>query len=235
MLVRLQKFLANAGVASRRAAEELIVAGRVSVNGAQASVLGTKIDPQRDEVAVDGVVVKPKKKLYIALHKPPGYICTRRDPEKRRTIYDLIPDEWENLYNVGRLDRASEGLILLTNDGDFCLRVSHPRYGVTKTYIVRVSGRVEKDILEKLCKGVYDRGERLKALNARLVSANNTSSIVEVELNEGKNREIRRLFQILGFKVIRLIRIKIGKIKLGELPPGKWRALTEAEIKTLLG
>lgn len=235
MLVRLQKFLANAGVASRRAAEELIVAGRVSVNGAQASVLGTKIDPQRDEVAVDGVVVKPKKKLYIALHKPPGYICTRRDPEKRRTIYDLIPDEWGNLYNVGRLDRASEGLILLTNDGDFCLRVSHPRYGVTKTYIVRVSGRVEKDILEKLCKGVYDRGERLKALNARLVSANNTSSIVEVELNEGKNREIRRLFQILGFKVIRLIRIKIGKIKLGELPPGKWRALTEAEIKTLLG
>ncbi len=234
MLERLQKFLASAGVASRRAAEELIISGRVSVNGEPCTVLGTKIDPAKDKVAVDGVTVKPKKKLYIALHKPAGYICSRNDPHQRRTIYDLLPPEWRNLYNVGRLDRASEGLIFLTNDGDFCLRLTHPRYGVTKTYIVRVSGRVEKSNLEKLCKGVYHRGERLRALKARLLSANNTNSIVEMELNEGKNREVRRLFQAIGFKVNRLIRTSIGKIKLGELPPGKWRTLTEGEIKSLL-
>lgn len=234
MLVRLQKYLASAGVASRRAAEELIVSGRVSVNGEVCTVLGSKIDPDKDEVAVDGIEVKPKKKVYVALHKPPGYICTRKDPESRKTIHDLLPPEWSNLYTVGRLDRASEGLIFLTNDGDFCLKLTHPRYGVVKTYIVTVSGKIEKTHLEKICKGVYHSGERLRALKARLISANNTNSIVEVELNEGKNREVRRIFEAIGFKVKRLVRTKIGQIKLGELPPGKWRKLTEPEIKSLL-
>ncbi|MGC8742940.1 MAG: pseudouridine synthase [Verrucomicrobiia bacterium] len=235
MLVRLQKFLADAGVASRRASEQLILEGRVSVNGRAVSVLGTKVDPQQDKVAVDGVVVKPKKKLYIALHKPRGYICTRRDPEQRKTIYDLIPAEWANLYNVGRLDRASEGLIFLTNDGEFCLRLTHPRYGITKTYIAQVTGRIEKPFLEKICKGVYHSGERLRALKAKLISANNTNSVVEVELNEGKNREVRRLFEAIGFRVNKLVRTKIGNINLGQLPAGKWRVLTESEIKSLLG
>jgi 23S rRNA pseudouridine2605 synthase len=232
--MRLQKYLASAGVASRRAAEELIVSGRVSVNGQVCTVLGTKIDPDKDEVAVDGLEVKPKKKVYVALHKPPGYICTRKDPESRKTIHELLPPEWSNLYTVGRLDRASEGLIFLTNDGDFCLKLTHPRYGVVKTYIVTVAGRIEKTHLEKICKGVYHSGERLRAIKAVLISANNTNSIVEVELNEGKNREVRRIFEAIGFKVKRLVRTKIGQIKLGELPPGKWRKLTETEIKTLL-
>ncbi len=234
MLVRLQKFLANAGVSSRRAAEGLIVSGKVNVNGEPAIVLGTKIDPDKDVVAVNGVLIKPKKRLYIVLHKPPGYICSRKDPESRNTIYELIPPEWGNLYNVGRLDRSSEGLIFLTNDGEFCLRLTHPRYGITKTYIARVSGRVEKPVLEKICKGVYHRGERLRALKAKLISANSTNSVVELELNEGKNREVRRLFEAVGFKVNKLVRIKIGNIKLGELPSGKWRILTESEIKSLL-
>ncbi|MCX7872712.1 MAG: rRNA pseudouridine synthase [Verrucomicrobiae bacterium] len=234
MLVRLQKYLASAGIDSRRGAEELILSGRVSVNGEVCSVLGTKIDPEKDEVAVDGLEVKPKKKVYIALHKPPGYICTRKDPEERKTIYYLLPHEWNNLYTVGRLDRASEGLIFLTNDGDFCLKLTHPRYGIAKTYIVTVWGRVEKTHLEKICKGVYHSGERLRVLKARLISANNTNSIVEVELNEGKNREVRRIFEAIGFDVKRLVRTKIGNIKLGELPSGKWRKLTNAEIKYLL-
>lgn len=234
MLVRLQKYIASAGVTSRRKAEELILEGRVSVNGEVCRVLGTKIDPEKDEVMVDGQRVKPKKRLYVALHKPPGYICTRRDPQKRKTIFDLLPPEWGNLYPVGRLDRASEGLIFLTNDGEFCLRLTHPRYGITKTYIAHIEGRIERDILERLCKGVYHSGEKLRATRARLMSANNTSSVVELELKEGKNREVRRLFQAVGFKVVKLIRTKIGSIKLGELPQGKWRVLTETEIKSLL-
>lgn len=234
MLVRLQKYIASAGVTSRRKAEELILEGRVSVNGEVCRVLGTKIDPEKDEVMVDGQRVKPKKRLYVALHKPPGYICTRRDPQKRKTIFDLLPPEWGNLYPVGRLDRASEGVIFLTNDGEFCLRLTHPRYGITKTYIAHIEGRIERDVLERLCKGVYHSGEKLRATRARLMSANNTSSVVELELKEGKNREVRRLFQAVGFKVVRLIRTKIGSIKLGELPQGKWRVLTETEIKSLL-
>src|SRR5829696_3344689 len=131
-MVRLQKFLAEAGVASRRASERVIYEGRVSVNGQTVTELGTKIDPARDKVSVDGRALKPKRKLYIALNKPPGYICTRRDPESRKIITELIPAEWSNLVPVGRLDCASEGLIFLTNDGDFCLKLTHPRYGVRK-------------------------------------------------------------------------------------------------------
>ena len=141
-MVRLQKFLAEAGVASRRAGEQIILAGRVAVNGCPVNQLGTKIDPARDRVSVDGMPVKARRKLYVALNKPRGYICSRHDPLRRRRVADLLPEEWTNLYTVGRLDFDTEGLLFLTNDGDFANHVAHPRYGVPKTYVAEVKGKV---------------------------------------------------------------------------------------------
>ncbi len=233
-MVRLQKFLADAGVASRRASEQIILGGRVAVNGQPVQALGTKIDPAHDRVTVDGTLVKTKRKLYIAVNKPAGFICSRKDPVHRRTVGELLPKEWTNLYPVGRLDYSSEGLLFLTNDGDFCLRLTHPRYGVRKKYVATVEGRVEFDVISRLTRGVTHEGELLKAERARLLSANNSHSIVEVELAEGKYREVRRLFEAQGLKVNHLRRTQIGRIKLGDLPVGKWRTLTGPEIKSLL-
>jgi 23S rRNA pseudouridine2605 synthase len=233
-VVRLQKFLADAGVASRRASEAIITEGRVEVNGKVVRQLGVKIDPAADRVVVDGLPLKSKKKIYVAVHKPRGFVCTRQDELGRRTVLDLLPREWSHLYPVGRLDRESEGLIFVTNDGDFALRLTHPRYGVRKQYVATVTGRVEREMLARFTKGVEHEGETLKAEKTRLVDANNSHSIVELELAEGRNREVRRLFESQGLEVERLQRRQIGPIKLGELPPGKWRTLTETEIKSLL-
>jgi 23S rRNA pseudouridine2605 synthase len=234
MQVRLQKFLAEAGVASRRAAEPIILDGRVAVNGRPVRRLGTKVDPDRDEVTVDGQPVRVKRKLYVALHKPAGCVCSRRDERGRPTIHDLLPKEWQNLHSVGRLDFDSEGLIFLTNDGQFALCLTHPRYGVRKKYVATVEGGVEEAKLERFLRGVWNAGEKLQARAVRLVSSSRARSVVELELSEGKNREVRRLFESLGMTVKRLQRIQIGKIKLGELKPGRWRILTETEIRTLL-
>ena len=234
MLVRLQKFLAEAGVASRRASEQIILAGRVRVNGEVVRELGTKIHPSQDKVSVDDTPLKSRRKIYVALHKPPGYLATRHDPLARPIVGQLLPLEWKSLFPVGRLDNDSEGLIFLTNDGEFSLRLTHPRYGTRKTYLVSVKGRVERATLQKFIEGVQDCGETLRAQKAKLISANNSQSVVELELSEGKNREIRRLFASQGLTILRLIRTRIGPIKLGELPPGKWRTLTEPEIKSLL-
>ena len=233
-MVRLQKFLAEAGVASRRASEQVIVAGRVTVNGAVAVQLGAKVDPQHDEVAVDGRVVARKRKLYIAVNKPPGFVCTRGTEDERKKIGDLLPREWTELFSVGRLDYQSEGLIFLTNDGDFCLKLTHPRYAIPRIYVAWVEGRVTPEMLRNFTQGVVSAGEKLQARRARLISANNSNSIVELELTEGKNREVRRLFETQNLAVRRLQRVQIGPIKLGQLPVGKWRALTEPEIKSLL-
>ena len=233
-MVRLQKFLAEAGVASRRACELVITEGRVRVNGKAVTLLGTKVNPDRDEVTVDGTPLRVKRKLYIALNKPPGYVCTRKDELNRRTIHDLLPREWDNLHSVGRLDADSEGLIFLTNDGDFTLKLTHPRYGVRKKYIALVEGRVEPPLLKKFTAGVMHEGDLLKAEKVKLLSANNSHSEVELELAEGKNREVRRLFETIGLVVVRLARVQVGKIPIAELPAGKWRTLTETEIKSLL-
>jgi len=234
-VVRLQKFLAEAGVASRRASEEIIQAGRVRINGEVIRQLGTKVDPASDRVEVDNRAVRTRRKHYVALHKPHGFVCSRRDEFGRPTIYKLLPAEWSNLYSVGRLDYATEGLIFLTNDGEFSLRLTHPRYGVRKKYLATVEGRVTDATLKEFLKGLRLEGERLKAEQARLVTASNSQSVVELELAEGKNREVRRLFESQSLSVKRLLRTQIGKIKLGELRPGKWRTLTEPEIKSLLG
>jgi 23S rRNA pseudouridine2605 synthase len=234
MQSRLQKFLADAGVASRRAGEQFILEGRVAVNGEMVRSLGTKVDPIHDQVFVDGKPVRAKRKLYLALHKPRGCVCSHQDERGRPTIYELLPREWQFLSSVGRLDFNSEGLIFLTNDGQFALRLTHPRYGVRKKYEATVDGAVERDLLEKFTRGVFDAGEKLRAERARLIFATKSQSVVELELSEGKNREVRRLFESQGLAVKRLQRTQIGKIKLGELKPGRWRTLTEIEIKTLL-
>ena len=232
-MVRLQKYLADAGVASRRAGEQFILEGRVTVNGQVIRLLGSKVDPDHDSVAVDGKFVRAKKLVYVALNKPPGCVCSRKDELNRPTIYELLPREWDTVQSVGRLDYNSEGLIFLTNDGQFALRLTHPRYGVRKKYLVSVEGEVTPAMLELFKRGIFHEGEKLKALSARIVSGTRHKSVVELELGEGKNREVRRLFESQAITVKKLQRTQIGKIKLGELKLGKWRTLNAVEIKTL--
>lgn len=234
MLVRLQKLLADAGIASRRASEKLILDGRVRVNGAVVAVLGTRVDPDHDRVEADGALIKQRKKLYIAVHKPKGFVCSMSDPEGRRLIGDLLPREWNNLKPVGRLDFKSEGLIFMTNDGDFSLRLTHPRYGIAKHYRVTLPVAVDIEMVHRLTDGIFSDGERLKAERARIVKSGQKGAILDLVLREGKNREIRRMFEAQGIFVERLVRTQIGPIKLGELPEGRWRTLTEAEIKSLI-
>ena len=233
-MVRLQKFLADAGIASRRAGEQIILAGRVAVNGERVKELGARVDPDHDRVAVDGQPVRVRRKLYVALNKPPGVVCSHKDEFDRATVYGLLPKEWGHLHSVGRLDYQSEGLIFLTNDGEFSLHLTHPRYGVRKKYLATVEGRAGLEALGQFTQGVWYQGERLKAERARVVSAGQAQSVVELELAQGKYREVRRLFESQRLRVTRLQRVQIGKIKLGELRLGKWRTLTEPEIKSLM-
>ena len=233
-LKSLDRIFSKAGITSRSEARKWISAGRVRVNGQPVRVLGAKVDPGRDAVTLDGKPVRARRKLYVALHKPAGYVCSRRDELGRPTVYDLLPKEWQNLHSVGRLDFNTEGLLFLTNDGQFALCLTHPRYGVGKKYVATVEGAVNQAILERFLRGVWHAGEKLQARAARLISAGRKRSVVELELAEGKNREVRRLFESQGLTLKRLQRTQIDKIKLGELKPGRWRALTETEIKTLL-
>jgi 23S rRNA pseudouridine2605 synthase len=196
--------------------------------------LGTKVNPPHDKITLDGQPLRVRRKIYVALNKPPGMVCSRKDELNRPTIYDLLPKEWRHLHSVGRLDYNSEGLLFLTNDGEFSLRLTHPRYGVCKKYLATVEGRVEEQVLRKFTQGIWYQGERFKAEKTRLVSCSNARSIVELELAEGKYHEVRRLFESQARSVKRLQRVQIGKIALGELRPGKWRTLTEPEIKSLL-
>lgn len=231
---RLQKFLAQAGVASRRTCESLIVAGRVAVNGETITLLGTRVDPLTDEVRLDDEPIRQRRTLrHLALHKPRGCVTTRSDDRDRLTIMDLLPPEWADLYPVGRLDKDSEGLIFLTNDGDFCLRVSHPRHGILKTYQVTTRSRVRPDQLQAMLRGVFDRGERLCAQSARILFTRAHGSVVEMVLTEGRNREIRRLFRSQDLQIHRLKRIRIGSVELGTLPAGRWRQLTRVEVGSL--
>ncbi len=233
-MVRLQKLLADAGVASRRASEALIRDGRVAVNGVTVQELGSKVDPTKDQVTVEGRLIRPRRKIYLALNKPRGLVCSRKDELGRPTIYELLPKEWGHLHSVGRLDFNSEGLLFLTNDGEFSLRLTHPRYGVSKKYLATVDGQVDEAMLRRFVQGVWFQGEKLKIERGHVVTASHSQSTVELSLAEGKYREVRRLFESQGRTVKRLQRVQVGKIKLGELRPGRWRTLTEVEIKSLL-
>ena len=234
MKIRLQKFLSEAGVASRRQGEKLIVAGKITVDGQVVRLLGTKVDPAKHQIAINGKLIRAKAKRFLALNKPPKILCTRQDTHNRSTVFDLLPNDFGHLFTIGRLDSDSEGLVLLTNDGEFCQAVAHPRHRMPKTYHVTLAKRIDSVVLKSLTTGLNDDGDFLKAKHAKLLYANNTRSQVELVLEEGKNREIRRMFKVLGYRVLLLQRIAVGPVKLGELPLGKWRVLSQAEITSCL-
>lgn len=232
--MRLQKYLSRAGVASRRAAEALIVSGRVRVNGQVVTELGVKVDPERDEVAVDGRRVRLARPVWIALHKPTGYVSTRKDPEGRPTIYDLLPEKYHGLFYVGRLDLNSEGLLLLTNQGDVAHRLMHPSYEIERVYDVVVRGEVGDEAIARLREGVEleDGIARAVRVKLRRPPQQGTSRLV-LTLKEGRNREVRRMLRAVGHGVIRLRRIRYGPVKLGDLESGAWRRLRREEVDAL--
>ncbi|HUJ71218.1 MAG TPA: pseudouridine synthase [Verrucomicrobiae bacterium] len=234
MLVRLQKYLAEAGVASRRRCEQLIEDGCVSVNGQTARVLGTKIDPDRDSVAVNGKPVVLERKIYIALNKPAGFLCTNHDTQGRKRAVDLLPRSLPRLYTVGRLDKDTEGLLFLTNDGTFSLRLTHPRYKMSKTYLVEVEGEVENVGIAHLLRGVRSEGEMLHAEKIFQVRTRTNTTELRLVLNEGRNRQIRRMMAAIGHPVKRLVRLAVGPVELGNLATSQWRHLTHEEVYQLM-
>lgn len=235
MTDRIQKVLSAAGYCSRRKAEELIENGKVTVNGHRAS-LGDKMDPKKDVVAVGGERVHietRREKLYFALNKPRGYVTTLSDELDRKCVADLMSDVGERLYPVGRLDRESEGLLIMTNDGDLANKVTHPSRGVTKLYRVSVSPSADEEQLSALASGATIEGLELRPSSVRVTGDGPDRTVLEIALKEGKNREIRRLCEYAGLTVTRLKRTSIGPVKLGALPAGKYRELTKQELSAL--
>jgi pseudouridine synthase len=235
---RLQKILSAAGVASRRLSEELITQGRVSVNGQTVTELGTKADPAVDEIKVDGRRIKTEqRRRYILLYKPRGYITSRSDPEGRPTVMDLMRAVKEYIYPVGRLDYDSEGLLLLTNDGDLAARLTHPRHEVEKVYEARVKGVPDERTLERLERGVPIDGRRTAPAKIRasepFARGSGEQTIVEISIHEGRQRQVRKMFEAFGHPVVRLRRVRIGPIEDPEIPAGHWRELTPQEVTKL--
>jgi 23S rRNA pseudouridine2605 synthase len=230
---RLQKILARAGFASRRGAERLMLEGRVTVNGEIARELGTKADLSADDVRVDGVRVKaPRAPVYIVLNKPRGFVTTRQDPEGRPTVMDLVPAV-PGLFPVGRLDVTTEGLILLTNDGAFAERVSHPRYEVPRVYHAKVHRVPDPPTLERLRRGLRVEGDFMSVDRARVIEADN-NAWVEVALHEGRQHEVKRLLEAVGHPVSKLRRVSFGPVTVKGLEPGQFRPLTPAEVAGFL-
>jgi len=221
-------------VCSRRASESLILGGHVAVNGKSVTLLGTKINPNIDYVEVDGQLVHPQRKLYIALHKPRYVVSSCKDPQGRSTVLDLLPPELQRVYPVGRLDYDSEGLLLLTSDGEFCNKITHPSSQISKIYYVEVQGAISEAVIGKMLQGVKHEGDLLKAVEVEVFKINNTRTSLAITLHEGKTREIRRMLDTLGQIVLTLRRIQVGPVKLNKLALGKWRALTQSEINSLL-
>lgn len=235
---RLQKLLSGAGIASRRAAEDLIRQGRVSLNGRTVTELGTKADLTRDEIKVDGRRVKGITRYrYLLLNKPRGYVTTRSDPQKRRTVMSLLGDIREYVYPVGRLDYDSEGLLLLTNDGDLAAALTHPSHEVERVYKVEVVGVPDQRAIERLQKGVVLDGKRTAPAEVRVARGDRdrsaTSATLMMTIHEGRNRQVRRMCEVVGHPVERLTRVRIGPLTEGGLRPGQVRDLTAAEVQKL--
>jgi 23S rRNA pseudouridine2605 synthase len=229
---RLQKILAHAGVASRREAERLISQGRVRVNGQVVTQLGTSASPQDDKIEVDGAAIKPPETLeYHLLNKPPGVVTTVRDPQHRPTVVSLLHGVRARVYPVGRLDADSEGLLLLTNDGELAHRLTHPRFGVEKEYAVELAAPASRQQLDRIRQGIESQGERLRPQRLELEAGERSQ--VSVVLAEGKKREVRRMFEAVGQRVVRLQRVRFGPLGLGDLEPGQHRPLTKEEIEQL--
>jgi len=233
--IRLNKIIADAGIASRRAADQLILEGRVSVDGQVVLELGNKFDPEFSDIKVDGESLNVNKsKTYLAFHKPAGVISTMSDPEGRSNLGDYFKDRKDRLYHVGRLDKDSEGLILLTNDGELAHRATHPSYGLEKRYLVEIEGEFNKQLSDQLLQGVRledGLARAVKVVHARAVSKNH--HWVEITIHEGRYHIIRRLIESLGLKVMRLIRLDFGPITLGEMKPGRHRVLNSQEMTNL--
>ncbi|MBR6029156.1 MAG: rRNA pseudouridine synthase [Clostridia bacterium] len=233
-MMRLQKYLALCGVASRRASEKLIAEGKVTVNGRTVREMGVQVDETSDKVCVSGKPVKPEnEKHYLAYHKPLGEMTTVTDPEGRATVMDKFRDYPVRLFPVGRLDYDSEGLLLLTNDGEMMQHLLHPSHEVPKEYLCRVMGRVGEEQLRRLRAGVSIDERLTSPADARLVRYEGENSVLLVTIHEGRNRQVRRMIEAVGHEVTALRRVGFGPIKLGDLPRGMWRKLTEAEVRRL--
>lgn len=233
---RLQKILAQAGVASRRKCEELILAGAVEVNGEKVTTLGTKADANVDAITVNGKPIRSEKKIYVMLNKPKGVITSAKDPQGRKVVSDFLPGIKERVYPVGRLDYDTEGLLLLTNDGEFANLLTHPKHHVPKTYYATVKGVPHGSALEKLQQGIMLEDGMTAPANIEYQDVNMEAkeATISITIHEGRNRQVRRMFEAIGHKVIKLKRVRFGGIVLEGLPRGKFRHLTEYEIKDLL-
>jgi pseudouridine synthase len=233
---RLQKILARAGLASRREAERWIVEGRVAVNGTIVRQLGSQADPTRDSIKVDGKRIKPSlARRYFAFHKPPGIVTTLNDPQHRPDLTRFIAHlgDKQRVFPVGRLDYNSSGLLLLTNDGELAQRLAHPRFGVKKLYRVKLSACPTAEELARLRTGIRLEDGRTAPARVRVLEKLKKNAWVEIELQEGRNREVRRMFEALGYFVEKLTRVRVGTVALGRLAPGELRPLTQAEVKSL--
>ena len=233
---RLQKILSQAGVASRRASEQLMLEGRVTVNGVAVRELGTKADPSKDDIRVDGRRIRiVEQHRYILLNKPRGYVTTRSDPQRRPTVIDLLGGVREYVYPVGRLDFESEGLLLLTNDGDLAARLTHPRHGVARVYEARVLGRPDDHDLQRLSRGVTIDGRRTLPAEVALAPSRRDAhgTTLTITLHEGRNRQVRRMCEAIGHPVEHLKRIAIGPLRDARLKPGQWRDLHDDEVRKL--
>lgn len=226
--MRLNRFLAAAGVGSRRQCDELIAAGRVTVNGRVCTDFSYQPE-ESDHVKVGGKMVRGEQRLHIILNKPAGVVSTRRDPHARDTIFDLLPPNFPRLFNVGRLDAQSEGLLVLTNDGDLAQRLTHPRYKVEKEYEVLLDRAWDGQLTPRLLRGLTLDGQRARLERLHSLKPN----LLRVVLRQGINRQIRRMFQAVGYEVKRLVRVRVGALRLGDLPRGHWRPLSQAELRTL--
>ncbi|MDR3635564.1 MAG: pseudouridine synthase [Isosphaeraceae bacterium] len=230
---RLQKALAHAGVGSRRACEELILQGRVTVDGKVVRELGTKVDPRQSQIAVDGQKIHVERLVYYAVNKPKGYVSTNNDPSGRPRVVDLLPEVPQRVYTVGRLDEMSTGLMLLTNDGELANRLAHPKFGVEKLYRAVVAGTPDQDVLTKLTEGVWLAEGKVRAKRVRIAGKKGESTVLELVLAEGKNREVRRMLAKFGHKVMTLTRTAVGPITLKGLAPGAYRTLSAHEVDLL--
>ena len=226
--MRLNRYLAATGLGSRRHCDELIASGRVTINGQPCTNFGVQLE-ERDHVKVDGRIVRRAESLTIVLHKPAGFVCTRSDPHATDTIYDLLPPKFSRLFSIGRLDAPTEGLLIVTNDGDLAQQLTHPRYKVEKEYEVTLDRLWDHQLAKKLLDGVFLDGKRAKLTRIQPFGPTR----LRVVLEQGINRQIRRMFYAIGYEVKRLVRTRIGPLRLGDLPRGSWRPLTKRELAAL--